>query len=324
MGTFGLTEFSADAAAGGAKPAALKFVKGHGGSETAPETAVHPNFNEKQPIRRVLGPAAYAIDGKDDTAWASDLGPGRHNFESTIVFALEKPVTNEGETQYAIRLKQNHGGWNSDDLQGNNLGKFRLSYTTSPDPEADPIPPHVREILSVPREQRSPAQVAALFSAWRATVPEWKRRMLKSKSCGRSIRGNDTVDPRCSRGGPADQRLEARRLAEAGQSGQPRRSRDLESARPDAPPTRLTFAKWITDNKAPTTARAFVNRVWQTYFGTGFVATSEDLGTQSEAPSHPELLDWLACEFMQPSAGAADGAKDDAKPWSIKHCIASS
>jgi len=93
----------------------------------------------------------------------------------------------------------------------------------------------------------------------------------------------------------------------------------LNPLAPDAPPTRLTFAKWITDNKAPTTARAFVNRVWQTYFGTGFVATSEDLGTQSEAPSHPELFDWLACEFMQPSAGAADGAKDDAKPWSIKH-----
>jgi hypothetical protein len=79
---------------------------------------------------------------------------------------------------------------------------------------------------------------------------------------------------------------------------------------------RLDLANWIASRENPLTARVFVNRLWQQFFGTGLSKVLNDLGSQGEWPKNPELLDWLAAEFIEPEWQA-----DGGHAWDVKHII---
>lgn len=309
-GLFGLTEFKVDAApadgSGKAQPLKIASATADVNPEERP---LSRQFDDRSKRKRVTGPITYAIDNNNDTGWSIDIGPGRSNVPRKAVFVLEKPVSFPGGARLTFRLVQNHGGWNSNDNQSNNLGCFRFSVTDAEGAVADPIPAGVREILAIPAAQRSQAQLAALFSYWRTTVPEWKEANARIEALWKQHPTPTNQLVLAER-----ERMRPTHLLDRGDFLKPKKRVTpgvpafLHPLPAGAKPDRLTFAKWLVDPRSPTTGRSLVNRVWQSYFGIGLVRTSEDLGVQAEPPSHPELLDYLASEFVSPT-----GLK-----WSLK------
>lgn len=300
-GTGALTEFEVEVERSGQEKAEkVKVVRATADINPA-ERELEKIYQDKSNKKRVVGPIAFAIDGKDETAWTHDAGPVLRNMPRNAVFVLEKPIDlSDRRTKIHVYLKQNHGGWNSDDNQNHNLGRVRLSVSDDAQAEADPIPARVREALAIEAARRSPQQVQSIFSYWLTTVPEWADAQAKIQALWQEHPEGSTQLVLAERD---DRRmtnvLERGDFLKPKQEVMPGVPAFLNPLPAGARGTRLDLAQWMTDRNAPTTARAFVNRVWQTYFGTGIVETSEDLGTQSAAPSHRELLDWLAVEFME-------------------------
>ncbi len=273
-------------------------------------------------------PPANAVDGRNDTGWAVANEFGKPH---VALFEPRSPVTlPNGETTIRVRLE----------FQtihvAHVLGRFRLSLTNSPIASLRPMPKEVRESLAIAADKRNDAQKKfvtefflnnepTLLAARRAADDAKKAREGLEKSLPRTMVMRERPQPR-------DTFILVRgaydKFADKVSHGLP-----AVLPQPTEPATnRLALARWLMSPEHPLTARVTVNRYWQTFFGTGLVKTTEDFGVQGEKPSHPELLDWLASEFMESEEGRGvrgEGRDTDqelstqlANPrWNVKRLI---
>jgi mono/diheme cytochrome c family protein len=306
-----LTEFQLEASSLGQSTAPTKVKIASASADVdPPERHVAKMFDNHKNERRVTGPISFAIDGDLKTAWSLDIGPGRSNVPRKAVFVPDKPLEAADGIRLYLSLVQVHGGANVNDNQTNSIGRYRFSVTGAEKPIADPLPSDVRAIVSVPAAKRTPEQRDQVFSYWRTTVPEWQEENRRIEALWQSHpQGTSQLVLHEKAKHRETHRLERGSYltpAEIMSPNVPQFLHSLDTGHATKTPTRLDFAHWLADRRSPTTARSIVNRIWQAYFGIGLVATTEDLGTQGEPPSHPELLDWLAVELME-------------HDWSIKH-----
>jgi hypothetical protein len=220
----------------------------------------------------------YASDRAETTAavWlAQTLNCCRchdHKYDPlTAVFALDTPITVEPGATVTISLDFSLPNGNK-----HTIGHFRLALTDAPTPAAT-----VAGQLAATNPQAA-EQVAALqkkIQEMELTIPT-------------TLIMAEMPQPRptfiLTRGA----------FNQPGEKVEPATPAVLPSMAADLPRNRLGLAKWLVSPENPLTARVTVNRLWQQAFGYGLVKTSEDFGSQGQSPSHPELLDWLAMDFV--------------------------
>lgn len=241
--------------------------------------------------------AEHAIDRNPKTGWA--IGPrfGRRHF---LIAELAQKAGFKNGTRLSFRFDHYHGN-------SHIIGRFRLSVTTHKNPASLwPLTPEQRRLLDIKPAERTLEQAARVAALHRESTPRVReleseefrleqrlKELAARKFSTLVMKERPEKEPR-----PTHVHVRGDFLTKGKQvtAGVPALFTPLPSGEPA---NRLALARWLVDPAHPLTARVTVNRFWERCFGTGIVKTSEDFGRQGEAPSHPELLDWLASEFIR-------------------------
>jgi mono/diheme cytochrome c family protein len=242
-------------------------------------------------------PVSDAIKANADPkhGWAIDAGPGRINQDRRAVFETVENAGFPDGTTLVFTLKQLFGSQHT-------IGRLRLSATTRQEKpiRADPLTKELRTIVNLPPDKRTPKQERELFGFYRTIDTNCADANKEIANLMNGWPDPDTTMVLAARPEPRETHIFKRGdFRNPGELVTPGVPAFLPALPKDAPLNRLTLAKWLVDGKNPLTARVVMNRFWQAYFGRGIVITAEDFGNQGDKPSHPELLDWLATEFVR-------------------------
>ena len=262
------------------------------------------------------------IDGDASTGWGSSWEGGRGAF---IALRLANPLRTDGQMVIRIRLRQ------ESPLRRATIGRFRVALSDAtyswPDVQAKMksplrgLPAGLLKALQTKPAERTTAMQDSLLDHLAWIDPALESPVVALARLEADLERLNSQIPQVvvtEAVTPAETRILPRGnfLDETGEVVIPAVPVSLGSLALDGRrPTRLDLANWIVSRDNPLTARVFANRMWRQFFGTGLSKTLDDLGSQGEWPTHPELLDWLAAEFMEPTL---DGSSH---PWDVRHLI---
>ena len=176
--------------------------------------------------------------------------------------------------------------------------------TTAEDPLAgSEFPARLRPVLAKPAAERNAKQAEDLAAFFRSTAPSLKPERdaltaARKALADLQIPSTLVMKERASFERPSYEVRERGSFTARAGRVYARTPAALHPMRDDMPVNRLGLARWLVDDNNPLVARVAVNRFWEQIFGRGLVETSEDFGAQGAPPTHPDLLDWLATEFM--------------------------
>ncbi len=237
-----------------------------------------------------------AIDNNAGSGWGVWPGPKGVKRPHTAIFTLGEPLKPGPDARLSFQLKFNHSA------KQHVMGRFRISVSSSANPDFGSN--GLTEALKVKPDQRSKEMKELIAREYSQNDSELEKLQAETASAQKRINDLRNSFPKVMV--MRDGTKRETRVLTRGIYNKPTDivvSSNTPTSLPkfpeNAPRNRLGLAMWLMDEQNPLTARVTVNRIWQQFFGTGFVKTTEDFGVQSERPSHPGLLDWLALEFIK-------------------------